>query len=702
MSEDTSIFVDRSSSFESKAPAFEENTPEQQPRLTGSSRETGQSRSANKKGEGSSQVQATGDDRHMLESLKKIRDRALAGRRRAIADAFALADQCKAFGQRLSKAQLLAFIRNECRVSRTEANAYLLLADFAGPERADLERSAIEVGVLCRLAKQPATVRAEALTVLRSGRTLSLADLRLLRRDVLAGDARNSSQPDRTAINELKRVARLKAKDQVDRFILDLAGLANAFAALYNETTPEDCSAETLARVQALSVDASHLAKELREVVPAKVLTPSSSLGERSWITVQDTLEQIAEAKLCSMEGWCWPDVHPFWIDEHLHEILGWALGQEIPELAGRKRPVPNGGVALDRHPLSSASRPSAPYRYSVLELCAGAGGQAIGLHAAGFRHVGIVERNPEAASTLRANRPRWPVIEEDMNTIDIGRFEGVDLIAAGLPCQPYSQAGERRGSADERDLFDRTLEIVEQIRPKAVMIENVVGITQVTHAVRRLNVFSTLERLGYDTDWRVIEGPVFGLGQNRRRAILVAMRRGMMHRFRWPLPPEMAPTTVGTLLKDLMGARGWTGLDGWVARADGLAPTLIGGSAKKLGMDLAQPNSRKAWLEIGVNPRSVGKQAPDPDYLGIPYLTLPMLAQLQDFPADWIFSGSRQAQFRQVANAFPPRLSRVMGLAIQRALSGEEISVKTAIEAPLFKRIDLAELNLHMREAAE
>jgi len=78
------------------------------------------------------------------------------------------------------------------------------------------------------------------------------------------------------------------------------------------------------------------------------------------------------------------------------------------------------------------------------------------------------------------------------------------------------------------------------------------------------------------------------------------------------------------------------------------------------------------------------------------------MLARLQDFPDDWVFSGSRQAQFRQMANAFPPRLSRVLGLAIQRALSGEEIDVRTAIEAPLFKRLDFAEFNRHMREAAE
>lgn len=199
-----------------------------------------------------------------------------------------------------------------------------------------------------------------------------------------------------------------------------------------------------------------------------------------------------------------------------------------------------------------------------------------------------------------------------------------------------------------------------------------------------------------------MIDGPAFGLAQNCRRAILVAMRRGMLHRFRWPLAPEMAPTSVGTLLRDLMGARGWKSLDEWVAKADGFAPTLIGGSARKKGIDLAQPNSRRAWFDLGIDPRGSEREAPAPEYIGTPKLTLPMLARLQDFPMDWRFAGSRLEQFRQMANAFPPRMSRVIGLAIQRALSGEEIDVKTAIEAPLFKPLDLAELNRHMREAAE
>lgn len=665
-------------------------------------RESRRGRSVGEKGEGSAQSHVLNGEREILESLKKVRDRALAVRRRAIADAFVLADQCKVFAQHLPKAQLIAFIRAECRVSRSEANAYLLMADLPGPERAVLKQSAIDVSVLCRLAKEPLSVRNEAFTMLRSGRSLSLSDLRLLRRDVLAAEAAVSGRPDRSAVKELKSAVRLKAQEFIDRFLEGLGGLANAFADLYNETNPEDRSPETVARVGALAESARRLSAQLQRLVPADFLASGDEWPQHSWARVFQTLNLLADRKLCSIEDWSWPEVDPLWIDEGRHEPLLWALGQELPELSRHRRRVGKGVIALDRSPRSTKSRPSATYRYSVLELCAGAGGQAIGLHAAGFWHAGIFERDPEAAATLRANRPKWPVFEADINTIDVSRYKGVDLVAGGLPCQPYSQAGERRGAEDERDLFDRALEIIEQVQPKAVLIENVVGISQVTHGVRRLQVYAELERMGYDAEWRIIEGPDFGLAQNRRRAILVALRRGMLHRFRWPLAPEMAQTSVGSRLKDLMGARGWRRLDQWVAKANGLAPTLIGGSTKKMGIDLAQPNSRQAWFNIAVDPRKPAKEAPDPDFDGIPCLTLPMLARLQDFPDDWVFSGSRQAQFRQMANAFPPRLSRVLGLALQRALSGEEIDLGTAIEAPLFKRLDLAEFNRHMREAAE
>ena len=69
------------------------------------------------------------------------------------------------------------------------------------------------------------------------------------------------------------------------------------------------------------------------------------------------------------------------------------------------------------------------------LELCAGAGGQALGLERAGFEHAGVVEIDPHACGTLRLNRPKWTVHEEDLNHFDARLYKGVDLVAGGFPC---------------------------------------------------------------------------------------------------------------------------------------------------------------------------------------------------------------------------------------------------------------------------
>src|SRR5580698_10342189 len=112
--------------------------------------------------------------------------------------------------------------------------------------------------------------------------------------------------------------------------------------------------------------------------------------------------------------------------------------------------------------------------KISVLELCAGAGGQALGFEKAGYDHVGLVEIDPHACKTLRFNRPHWNVIEEDLNHFDATAYHGVDVIPAGLPCPPFSKAGKQLGSEDERNLFPAALRIIHEVQPRAVVIENV------------------------------------------------------------------------------------------------------------------------------------------------------------------------------------------------------------------------------------
>ena len=137
--------------------------------------------------------------------------------------------------------------------------------------------------------------------------------------------------------------------------------------------------------------------------------------------------------------------------------------------------------------------------RASVLEICAGAGGQSLGLEQAGFEHVAAIEIDRDACATLRFNRPEWEIAEADVREVRGRDFAGVDLLAGGVPCPPFSIAGKQLGRDDERDLFPEALRLVREANPLAVMIENVRGFASDRFADYRRHVMDDLMRLGYD-----------------------------------------------------------------------------------------------------------------------------------------------------------------------------------------------------------
>ena len=101
-------------------------------------------------------------------------------------------------------------------------------------------------------------------------------------------------------------------------------------------------------------------------------------------------------------------------------------------------------------------------HHMTCIEICAGAGGQALGLEQAGFEALALVEYDADACSTLRKNRPKWNVIEGDVRAFSAKPFRGIDLFAGGVPCPPFSVAGKQLGSNDERDLFPEALRLIK------------------------------------------------------------------------------------------------------------------------------------------------------------------------------------------------------------------------------------------------
>ena len=308
------------------------------------------------------------------------------------------------------------------------------------------------------------------------------------------------------------------------------------------------------------------------------------------------------------------------------------------------------------------------------VELCAGAGGQALGLERAGFDHQALVEIDKWSRATLSLNRPHWNVLEgaqADLREFDGRAYQGVDLIAGGVPCPPFSKAGKQLGAADERDLFPDALRVVDEIRPKAVMLENVRGFLDAVFHDYRQDLKRELRKLGYTfADWHLYNASDFGVSQLRPRVVIVAVRDEFSDAFEWPKGTDMNPPTVGALLRDLMAENGWRGADAWAANADEIAPTIVGGSKKHGGPDLGPTRARRAWESLGVNGKTLAEASPDPDFVGLPRLTVRMVARLQGFPDDWQFAGRKTNSYRQVGNAFPPPVAQALATSIKAAIT--------------------------------
>ena len=307
--------------------------------------------------------------------------------------------------------------------------------------------------------------------------------------------------------------------------------------------------------------------------------------------------------------------------------------------------------------------------RLTCVEICTGAGGQALGLEQAGFHHVALVEIEKQYCQIIGENQPDWNLICGDVTEFDGSPYAGVDLFAGGVPCPPFSAAGKQLGADDERDLFPAALRIIEQIQPRAVMLENVRGFLDPKFDAYRQSILDRLEELGYVTHIKLLKSSDYGVSQLRPRTIIVGISKAEPGAFEFPQPSEEEPPTVGELLFDLMAANGWEGAERWRDMADGIAPTLVGGSKKHGGPDLGPSRARKAWAELGVDGAGVANEAPAPGFQGMPRLTPRMMARIQGFPDEWGFGKGKTVACRMIGNAFPPPVAKAVGLEIRRCL---------------------------------
>lgn len=329
---------------------------------------------------------------------------------------------------------------------------------------------------------------------------------------------------------------------------------------------------------------------------------------------------------------------------------------------------------------------------FTSVELFAGAGGLALGMHLAGFRHVLLNEMDAMACQTLRRNRPEWNVLEGDVHQIDFTPLRGqVDFLSGGFPCQAFSYAGKKGGLDDARGtLFFELARAVREIQPKVFMGENVKGLLSHDDGKTLEVIRNAIAELGYTlVEPRVLKAIMYQVPQKRERLILVAIRNDIAERiqFRWPDPYKRVMT-----LRDAFYAGELFPVD--VPASDGQAypekkrkvmeMVPEGGDWRDLPEEVQKEYMGGSFYLGGGKTGMARRLSLDEPSLTLtcapaqkqterchPFETRPLTvreyARIQTFPDEWRFEGNLTAQYKQIGNAVPVNLSYAIGRSLIR-----------------------------------
>ncbi|MGC0331755.1 DNA (cytosine-5)-methyltransferase 1 [Streptomyces sp. SAI-170] len=317
----------------------------------------------------------------------------------------------------------------------------------------------------------------------------------------------------------------------------------------------------------------------------------------------------------------------------------------------------------------------------TFVDVCSGAGGLALGLERAGFEPRLLLDEDDDACRTLRANRPHWNVLQADLLDFDPSEHPesyDVDLLSAGLPRVKSNATTVRAESGDEERLLKAAVYLAHAVGPRALLVENVPTLAH-SDRFRDFREFARaeLEHLGYQFSAFVLNAADFGVPQDRKQGVLIAIKKEWFPAFRPPAPTAADHVSVGETLKDSMRSRGWRDADRWAVQAATVAPTLVGGSKNRGGADLGPSGAKRKWEKLGVNAHSLGDEIPGPDFSwapelgrdGLVRLTIEQTALLQGFPTEWLITGKKTARYRQVGHASPPPVGEALGRAVAEAL---------------------------------
>lgn len=331
-----------------------------------------------------------------------------------------------------------------------------------------------------------------------------------------------------------------------------------------------------------------------------------------------------------------------------------------------------------------------------AIELFAGAGGLALGLEQSGFSLIGLIEKDKDAAQTLKQNRPNWNVLCADIRTVvdqDLEQLFGIkkgelDLLSGGTPCQSFSTIGKRLGLNDVRGtMFYYYAVFLNQLQPKMFLLENVKGLRNHDNKHTYTTMLNIFEDAGYTTTYTVLNAWDYGAPQRRERLFTVGIRNDLIAscKFSFPTPHEYKPVIRDIKLDENPDPSECARYSQNKYRVISLVPP--GGCWKDVPEEIVKPYMKLCWQmpggKTGILRRftldepcftvmtSPGSKQTDRCHpIEIRPFSYRENARLQTFPDDWEFYGSLSSKYKQVGNAVPVALAKDIGTSLLTALA--------------------------------
>lgn len=335
-------------------------------------------------------------------------------------------------------------------------------------------------------------------------------------------------------------------------------------------------------------------------------------------------------------------------------------------------------------------------YKYKSIELFAGAGGLALGLEQAGFEHIGLIEKDRDAAKTLIANRPNWNVLCGDVKDyaesnleklFKIGKGE-LDLLSGGAPCQSFSTVGKKMGLDDTRGtLFFYYAIFLTKLQPRLFLFENVRGLRTHNKGNTYKVISSVFNDAGYTLTNALLDAWDYGAPQKRLRFITIGIRNDIAkdHIFTFPTPHSYKPVIGDVELEENPDNTQCVHYSPKMYRAQSLVPP--GGCWSDIDPQIAKDVMKSCWYMKGAKTGILRRfKLDEPCYtvctsatglytgrchpLEVRPFSYRENARFQTFPDDWVFIGSLASKYRQVGNAVPVSLAKDLGVQMIKLLN--------------------------------